>query len=137
MKKKPRTPLLGEIFKKIAPKIGATFFSEPQWGVVSQITFKNGKRSYVRYNCLDINTLGASEISVDKDYATFFMKRMGYPTITGKAFYSPKWAKAIGSSDSIDAAYRYAKKLGFPVVVKPNSASQGRGVTLVYTKTMR
>jgi D-alanine-D-alanine ligase-like ATP-grasp enzyme len=132
--KKNPIPILGAMLEKIAPKIGATVLREPVWGIVCQITFKNGKKRYSRYNSIDLNSLAASEIAKDKDYATFFMKNMGYPTIPGRAFYSPSWAKAIGSPDSTDTAYRYAKKLGFPVIVKPNSASQGTGVALVYTR---
>jgi D-alanine-D-alanine ligase-like ATP-grasp enzyme len=134
MKRKNSIPILGAMLEKIAPKIGATVLREPQWGIVCQITFKNGKKRYSRYNSVDLNSLGASEIAKDKGYATFFMKHMGYPTIEGKTFYSKAWAKAIGSSDDIDAAYRYAVKIGFPVIVKPNSASQGTGVALVHTK---
>ena len=93
------TPLLGKVLKKIAPKLGA--------------------------KVLDINTLGASEIAKDKDYATYFMKHLGYPTVPGKAFYSNDWANAIGSNNKIDEAYDHASKMGFPVIVKPNSMSQG------------
>jgi D-alanine-D-alanine ligase-like ATP-grasp enzyme len=130
-----KRPLLFNILKKIAPKIGAKVLYESRWGIVGQITFKSGKRSYIRYNTLDINSLGASEIAVDKDYAAFFMRSMGYPTIPGKAFPSPAWAQAIGAKESIDAAYKYAEKIGFPVIVKPNSKSQGKGVTFVGNKT--
>ena len=127
--------IVGSIFKKVAPKIGATIVLEPTWKIAGQIIYKNGKKRYFRYSSLDLNTLGASEIAKDKDYANFFMKRMGYPTIKGMTFFSPVWAKAIGSSRSIDAAYRYAKKIGFPVIVKPNSGSQGKGVSLCHTKS--
>lgn len=127
--------LLGKIFCKIAPKIGARVIMEPEWNIVGQIVYKNGKKGYFRYSSLDLNTLGASEIAKDKDYANFFMKSMGYPTITGKTFFSPVWADAIGSARSTDAAYRYAQTIGFPVIVKPNSGSQGTGVSLCHTKS--
>ncbi|MBP7770603.1 MAG: cyanophycin synthetase [Candidatus Pacebacteria bacterium] len=125
---------MGKIFKKIAHKIGARVVMEPDWEMAGQIVFKSGRKRYFRYSSIDLNTLGASEISKDKDYANFFMKRMGYPTIPGKAFYSARWAKAIGSPRTTDAAYRYAKKLGMPVIVKPNSGSQGKEVALVHTR---
>ncbi len=134
MKKKNQTSLLGNILKKVAPKIGAKVLMEPKWGVVGQITFKSGQKSYTRYNTVDMNPVGSSDIARDKDYANFFMGRMGYPTIKGKAFYSPKWAKAIKSNQSITEAYTYAKKLGFPVIVKPNSGSQGTGVALIHSR---
>lgn len=139
MKKKivsPFSPLLGQVLQKIAPRIGATVIMESKWKIVGQIIYKSGQKRYFRYSSLDLNPLGASEIAKDKDYANFFMKRMGYPIVPGsKAFYSNEWAKAISSPRrNIDAAHRYAEKLGFPVIVKPNSGSQGSGVALVYTK---
>lgn len=134
MKKKDVSPLAGRFLQKIAPKIGAKVLMEPEWGIVGQVTFKNGKRSYFRYSSLDLNAAGASQIARDKDFATFFMKKMGYPTVPGETFFSNGWALVVDSRRTIDAAYRYAKTIGFPVFVKPNSGSQGVGVALVYTK---
>lgn len=130
MKKQVVSPLLGKVLQKVASKIGAIVVMEPKWGIVGQVIYKSGQKRYFRYSSLDINRLGSSEIAKDKDFATFYMKRMGYAVIPGKTFYSDHWAKVIGSRDNIDIAYKYAQKLGFPVIVKPNSGSQGMGVTL-------
>jgi D-alanine-D-alanine ligase-like ATP-grasp enzyme len=133
-KKKSDGPLLGKIFRAIAPKIGARIVIEPEWNIVGQIIFKNGRKRYFRYSTLDLNPVGASDVAKDKDYANFFMKKMGYPTIPGTTFFSKQWADAIGSKKKIDAGYRYAKKIGFPVIVKPNSGSQGVAVAKAHTK---
>ena len=133
MKKSDR-PLLGKILQKIAPKIGATVAMEPKWNIVGQIVFKNGRKRYFKYSSVDINTLGASEIAKDKDYANFFMKKMGYPTVPGRTFFSDFWRKIIGSQQDIDAGYHYAKRIGFPVFIKPNSGSQGNGVSRAHNK---
>lgn len=135
MNRKTNQPFLGKILPKIAHKIGATVIMEPKWRVVGQIIFKNGKKRYFRHSSIDLNSLGASEIAKDKDYANFFMGRMGYPTIPGKTFFSDRFAKAIHlPSNNIDAGYAYAKKIGFPVIIKPNSGTQGTGVQLVHTR---
>jgi len=126
--------LVARILKKIAPRIGAKVILEPKWGKVGQIAFKSGRNRYFRYSTLDLNRMGASDISRDKDYTKFFMNRMGYPVIPGKAFCSKKWAALIGSREGIAAAYRYAKQIGWPVIVKPNSSSQGRCVAKVQTR---
>ena len=135
-KAKKEGPILGTIAKKLAPRLGAKVLLEPKWGIVGQIIFKNGRHSYFRYNTLDLNPVGSSDIAKDKDYANFFMNSMGYPIVPGgKTFYSDEWAKAIGAKNSdIHAAYAYAEKLGFPVIVKPNGGSQGFGVALVHNK---
>lgn len=124
------------MLQKIAPRIGATVLVEPEWEIVGQITFKSGRHSYFRYNTLDLNPMGGSEIARDKDYSNFFMKAMSYPIVPGsKTFFSDQWGHAIGSPRrNIDAAYRYAVKIGFPVIVKPNSGSQGVGVSLVHNR---
>lgn len=136
IKKKKFVPLLGKILKKIAPRIGAKVIIEPKWQIVGQIVFKSGRKRYFRYSSLDLNPLGSSEIAKDKDYANFFMQKMGYPIVPdSRIFYRQEWAEAIGQLESnIDAAYLYAKKIGFPVFVKPNSGSQGSGVALVHNK---
>ncbi len=137
MKKNPKESFtLGRMLSTIAPRIGAKVIIESEWGLAGQITFKNGHRSYFKYNALDLNGIGASEIAKDKDYSNFFMKKMGYPIVPGsKTFFSDEWGAAVGQPErNIDAAYAYAEKLGFPVIVKPNSGSQGFGVTLVHNK---
>ncbi|MEX0690150.1 MAG: ATP-grasp domain-containing protein [Candidatus Paceibacterota bacterium] len=136
MKTKKEPSNLSKILKKIAPKIGASILMDPEWGVVGQITFKNGKKSYVKYSSLDINLLGASEVAKDKDFANFFMKKMGYKIVpNSKVFFSDNWAEIINCPDKkIDDAYDHALKIGFPVIVKQNSGSQGSGVSLVDNK---
>lgn len=129
--KNNKKPLVGQIFKKIAKKVGAKIVLEPTFGHVGQIICPNGKIHYFRNSHFDLNPIGAAEIAKDKDYANFFMAKLNYPTIPGKKFYSEKMIKKIDSKDDIKAAWKYALTLGLPVVVKPNSQSQGRGVFLV------
>jgi D-alanine-D-alanine ligase-like ATP-grasp enzyme len=131
--KKYVAPVIGYM-QRLAPRIGARVIVEPEWGIAAQIIFKNGKKRYIRYSSLDLNTLGSSDIAKDKDYSTFFMRKLGYSTVEGKTFFSDQWAEMIGSNQKIEKAYAYAFKLGFPVIVKPNSGSQGQNVALVHDK---
>jgi D-alanine-D-alanine ligase-like ATP-grasp enzyme len=80
-----------------------------------------------------VGTVRIFDIAKDKDYASFFMQTMGYAVVPhSKAFFSERWAKAIGAEErGIVAACEYAQTLGFPVVVKPNSGSKGSGVAVV------
>ncbi len=133
-RQKKESLLLPQILKKIAPKISAHVYVEPEWGVAGQITFHDGKKRYFRYNTLDLNPVGSADVAKDKDYANIFMKRMGYRTVAGRAFYSNAWCKQIGSKRDINAAYRHAQKMGLPVIVKPNEGSHGIGVFLVRNK---
>jgi len=134
MKKQLSPLLVGRMLKKLAPKIGARVILEPNWKITGQILFKNGVKRYFRFSNLDLNTLGASEIAKDKDFAAYFMKSMGYPAISGKTFFTDELCEEMNSKNDVHAAYKYAQKLGFPVVVKPNGGSQGIGVSKVFTR---
>lgn len=127
-------PFVSALFKKLAKRAGVTVNLEPGYGFAGQIVTKDGRKRYFRGTKLDINTLGATETSADKDFAAYFMREMGYPVPKGEAFFSNAWAKMLKSKRTIDAAYRYAKKIGFPVIVKPNSKSRGVGVVKAVNK---
>jgi D-alanine-D-alanine ligase-like ATP-grasp enzyme len=124
---------MGLLFKRLAREVGAKVLLEPTWKTVGQIEFKDGRKRYFRYSSVDLNTLGASEISKDKDYAAFFMRKMGYSVVPGKAFYSDRWAKAIGSKENAGAAIRHARGR-YPLFVKPNDGSQGYSVSKVHNE---
>ncbi|MEK7106961.1 MAG: cyanophycin synthetase [Patescibacteria group bacterium] len=132
VRRKSEHLVLAKILQRLAPKIGARVILEPEWKIAGQIRYKDGRNRYFRYNTLDLNPVGSADISKDKDYASFFMRRMGYPAISGKTFFSREWCEAIGSRRDVKAGLNYAKRKGFPVIVKPNSGSQGVGVALVH-----
>lgn len=134
MRPKPERLVLASLLQKLAPRAGARVVLEPEWKIAGQIRYRRGPVRYFRYNTLDLNPVGASDIARDKDYAAFFMRRAGFPVPEGRTFFSEEWRHSLRSPRGIDAAYRYAKALGFPVIVKPNSGTQGIGVALVHTK---
>ena len=129
--KKIKLPYLTELVKRLAPKVGAKFIVEPEWKIAGQIIYKNGIVRSLRYLSLDLNHIASSDIARDKDYAKFFMKQKGYPVAEGKTILEDSWAKAVHGNRTIPFGIKYAKKLGYPVISKPNSKSQGFGVTLV------
>jgi D-alanine-D-alanine ligase-like ATP-grasp enzyme len=130
--KKNNLPYLTQLIQKLAPKIGARVVVEPEWGIVSQIIYKNGVVRSVRMYSLDLNHIASSDIARDKDYAKFFMKKRGYLVAEGQTFFENNWARIVKSDRKIPRAIKYAGKLGYPVIVKPNSKSQGSGVSLVH-----
>jgi len=132
--KKSKLPYLTALVKKLAPKIGAKVVVEPGWGIVAQIIYKNGVVRSLRGYSLDLNHIASSDIAKDKDYAKFFMKRRGYPVAEGKTVFKNGWAKIIGSDRVIPYGMKYAKKLGYPVIVKPNSKSRGVDVAVAHSE---
>ena len=127
-----RLPYLTELIVKLAPKIGAKVIVEPEWGIVSQIIYPNGVVRSIRMYSLDLNPIASSDIAKDKGYAKFFMQEQGYPVTEGQTIFEDNLAETVKSNRNISYGINYAEKLGYPVIVKPNSKSQGAGVSLVY-----
>ncbi|MBZ5763264.1 hypothetical protein LAV84_27420 [Rhizobium sp. VS19-DR104.2] len=121
-----------DTLKRVCAQIDAKILVEETWNCVGQITYKSGVRRYFRTSTFDLNTMGASSIARDKQYSRFFLHSMGYPATEGESFFSETWARKVKASDrGYIAALAYARQIGFPVFVKPNSKSRGVGVSLV------
>lgn len=127
---KSKKSIVNEIFEKLSKEMNFQILFEP-FKYVGQITFDNGNKIYFKSSCLDINNYGSSVIANDKDYANFFMQLLGYSIIKGEKFYSDKWANSIKSNETKEKALIYAKEVGYPLIVKPNSGSQGKAVARV------
>lgn len=125
---------ISPIFEKIAQRMGVTIHIEPRYRYVGQIVRPDGQKRYFRNTNFDLNPLGASEIAHDKAYAGYFMEKMGYSVPVGQAFFTDRWCAIIKSRRNPEAAYRYGCRLEFPVIVKPNSKSQGWGVCKTHNK---
>src|SRR5690242_1509117 len=108
------------ILAKIAKEEGISIILEPRYGYVGCFVLPNGVRRYFRSTVFDLNGSGATEVAKDKDYAAFFLKDAGYPVPEGEAFFSQRWAKAIGSQRDPSAALEYATRFGWPLIIKPN-----------------
>lgn len=122
------------ILEKLAKELGVRLEIEPRFGYVARIVLPDGRRRYLRNTVFDLNGSGATEIAKDKAYAAHFLSLDGYPVPQGDSFATREWAKKIKSNKGPDAAWSYAQQLGLPVIVKPNSKSQGSGVALPRNK---
>lgn len=125
---------VAKIFTRLAKKYGVEILIEPEYGYTMQLTTKQGKKVYVRSSNFPLNDMGVAAIARDKGNTSFFLKKMGYAVPKGREFYSEGWGKHIGSKDTTKAALKYAEKLGWPVIVKPNDASGGELVFLCNNK---
>lgn len=121
---------IARIFTRFAKKYGVKINVEPEYGYAMQIINKKKKKTYVRGTVFPLNDMGASAIARDKGNTSYFLKKMGYSVPKGKEFYSESWGKQIGSKNTIAMALSYAKKMKWPVIVKPNDAHGGELVFL-------
>jgi D-alanine-D-alanine ligase-like ATP-grasp enzyme len=132
-------PPLLRLLEEIAPEYGARIAYEPKYGYAGYIEFPNRKRKFFRGTSFDVNPQGASTIAKDKEYCIFFLRQSGYSVPAGILLFSPKFraemfdrnpdvAMTLGcAQDAMD----FVREHGFPVYVKPNEGSEGRGVSKV------
>lgn len=130
----PKRLFVTSIIQRAVGRLGARLILEPEFGYVGHITFKNGKTTFFRNTNMSINNLGATEIARDKGYAAFFLSRFGYTVPEGQTFFCDRLCRHVTNPRTIHDGFRYASRLGFPVILKPNSRSQGRLVTKVYDR---
>ncbi len=121
------------ILAKVCNEMGIVINIEPRYGYVGQIVLPDGRKRYFRGTNFDLNPLGASEVARDKSYAAYFMQLLGYPIIEGRQFLLDWWRERISDTENVSASFDYARSLGYPVIVKPNSKSQGSGVIKAYS----
>jgi D-alanine-D-alanine ligase-like ATP-grasp enzyme len=123
-----------ELVAEIAPRLGFRVELEPTYRYVGRLIAPDGRRHYFRNTHFDVNGQGSAEIANDKAFAAHFMAELGYPVPPGQTFYSDVWCRVVGSNRDAEAAGAYARELGFPVIVKPNSKSLGAGVARVHDR---
>ncbi len=129
-----KKPLISTLLAEIADELRIELLIEPEYRYAGRIKTKDGRVFFFHSTKFDINGLGASEIAKDKGYAAYFMSQLGYPVPEGEAFYSKEWCRVVKSDKDAARALKYARKIGFPLIVKPNSQSQGKGVEKVYSE---
>lgn len=117
-----------QILKSLEERVGCKIDLEPIYELAGQISFPDGRNFYFKNTSLDINGHGASAVARDKGYTRFFMNKMGYKIPRGGVFFSDYWCEVNESKNNAEEAVKFAKNLGYPVIIKPNSGSKGRDV---------
>lgn len=121
------------LFERFAKEKGFRIDRETGGGYAACLTLHDGTRRYLTAHIDGINGAGATEIARDKTFSLAFLASYGYAVPQGKAFFSKHYCAFVGSDRGSEKARDYAVRLGFPLIVKPNSRSQGRGVWKVHS----
>lgn len=119
--------------KSIAHKHNWTYVAEPVYGYVGYIQFPNGKKTFFRSHSLETNQTAPMRIARDKDYTKFFLRNEKLSTPRSKVFYRESYNMRLPVKSTIDDGYAFAKSVGFPIILKPNSSAQGMDVYKIYS----
>ncbi|MEX2046525.1 MAG: hypothetical protein WEE03_05135 [Chloroflexota bacterium] len=125
-----RTPFLSRL-QEACDLVGAKLEVIPDADNSGRITLPSGRVRFFHRLRWDLNTLGAAAIALDKTATAHVLKRCGHTVPTGRGFsYDGRLRKAR----DIGAAYAYAKRLGLPVLLKPNDSFSDQHVSVAYTR---
>lgn len=93
-------------------------------------------RSKERYGMYPINPKFAEHLADNKSTTKRFLKKFGFRVIKGKIFYIRHVVKTdIKKGDRASAAFSYAKRITYPVFVKPNNGSRGSNARIIFNET--
>lgn len=98
---------------------------------LAQLVYPDGKVRYMHWSWFSINSEASKEVARLKPLSLTFMREAGISVPEFEAFFFNAWAEEHGTTRNEDAAAEYADRLGYPVILKPSSKSQGKGVKLV------
>ena len=109
---------------------------DPEFGVLQEFELA-GVRRIVVGNRVPLNGAGASALARDKHYSGLVLARAGLRVPESARCYSPHGRRTSNfkSLTGPAPAITLAEARGFPLVIKPNSASMSRGAAVVANST--
>ncbi len=130
--RRPFVRLLAEA----AETLGGRLVLEERFGHVGRYHAPGGGMRPIFGNALGLNAEAAAMLAADKSYTAEALRAAGLPAPRGMALFSPGYAERMRLKNAAvaaalphgDAAARFAAELGYPVILKPNTGSEGRGV---------
>lgn len=127
-----KEPFIADLVRRLAPKLGATFYIEPEFGHFGYIDFPRGKRTFFCDNRFDLNTLAAVRVVQDKAICSHMLRRFGYSVPDELTFWPAHLFLKAPEKRNVEQAIEFGDRIGWPVFVKPNDRSQGRAVAQVW-----
>ncbi len=135
---KPDIPLLLLILKKACYEFGY------KWKLVDTysnnlVEVSDNKKSFFASNnqigIYPLNAKFAAQLVHDKAWCYKILQDKGYNIPKGQYFFIRKEYKALrGDQQELVDAFLFAKKMGYPVFVKPNSSSLGILAELIHNR---
>ncbi len=130
-----RRPFL-RLLAEAAERLGGRLELEERFGHVGRYHGPGGVVRPIFGNALGLNAEAAAMLAADKSYTAEALAAAGLRTPRGVVLFSPAYAARMRLKNAAvaealpgpDDAARRAARLGWPLIVKPNSGSEGRGV---------
>lgn len=131
-----RSPPFLRLLQEASETLGLRLDMESRYGFIGRLSGPDGASTPIFGKSLGLNSDAAAALAADKDYTARWLAAEGLPTPPGLLVFSPTYhsemalknAGTAARMPSSDAARNFAETHGFPVIVKPNNGSEGRGI---------
>jgi D-alanine-D-alanine ligase-like ATP-grasp enzyme len=120
-------PFASLIINTLGPEMGIRVELEPEFSFAGELFFPDGS-SHLFYNTsMNVNHAASAGIARDKNYTKYFLSKKGFNVPKGMTFFSESMCSRLSLQyrRGIGEIVEYAEKLGWPVFIKPNNASEG------------
>lgn len=104
---------------------------DPSTGYLLELR-RGGRRRVLVHGLSPLNDAGASRLAGDKYYTSLVLQRAGFPVPRSTRCLQPGTYPLSDFAEytGLETARAFAIQEGYPVVVKPNRGSRGRGVAV-------
>lgn len=121
--------------------LGARLEMDSAYAYVGRLTDADGRQMPIFGKSLGLNPDAAAHLAADKDYTARWLAAAGLPTPPGQLVFGDSYRQtmALKNADVArrlpgpEAARQAAGRFGYPVVIKPNTGSEGRGIRVATT----
>jgi carbamoylphosphate synthase large subunit len=120
-----RKQLLMPVLLNAARKIGMQILIEPTRAMYGVILLDNGKKYYIKDVNFNLNLSASTSLAKNKAATSFFLREFEYKVPEFTMVYSDEKCTRIQSNDTLQEGLNYSRRIGFPVILKPNNMSQG------------
>lgn len=129
-----RKQLIFPLLKEICQEQGIIFIEEPSRGMFGVMIFENGRNFFVKDVNLNLNYTSSMRITKNKAITSYFLEKFGYSIPDYTIVYSNDKCRKYNLNDTLDKGIAYARQIGYPIILKLNDSSQGRGVYKIYNE---
>lgn len=119
------------IIKEICKEENIGYVEELSYGMYVALLFE-GKHFFVKDINFNINRVASMKITKDKDFTSFYLGQFGYSVPLYTVVFPDDYCKKCGLTNDLAFGVQYARNLGYPVIIKQNDSSQGRGIYKAY-----